>query len=366
MNDSLPSDVWVVIVSASVHWHNYRHLGNAVNLYAMLRARHIPDTHIIFFNALDAICSPHIPYPASMYMHVPNSSLAATTGSTSAFSFSETPDKMIDYHGNEVSVDSFLRALLDRPTKRFAGRKRLRSNSKSHVLIYLSGHGGNEFFKFRDREELSTLDFSSALDKFSRMGRYQQLMVVVDTCQAESLKPSTYIPNMIFIGSSRTGENSYAYANHPELGVAYIDRFTYFLVEFVNRSPTRRLTAAAMMRYLAPEIVYSRPFFFSSEGTKPEDINLHAFVSPERLIHGSVVMQSAVISSAVLQEISSESRTMHTKQGGISYCFEDNRKILPRWSSELEYVEDVSSNRYSQSLVYIFVAIFVFISLRSR
>ena len=34
--------------------------------------------------------------------------------------------------------------------------KRLRTTNTSNILVFLSGHGGDEFFKFRDTEEMST------------------------------------------------------------------------------------------------------------------------------------------------------------------------------------------------------------------
>lgn len=43
--------------------------------------------------------------------------------------------------------------------------KRLLSDASSNVLIYLTGHGGNEFLKFQDNEELSAFDVADAVEQ---------------------------------------------------------------------------------------------------------------------------------------------------------------------------------------------------------
>ena len=58
----------------------------------------------------------------------------------------------------------------------------LRSNGQSNVLLYLSGHGGDGFFKAHDSQELSAEHLALALDEMRRRGRYRNLLVVDDTC----------------------------------------------------------------------------------------------------------------------------------------------------------------------------------------
>lgn len=41
-------------------------------------------------------------------------------------------------------------------------------------------------------------------------GRYHELLFIVDTCQANTLYKQFYSPNILAIGSSRYGENSYS------------------------------------------------------------------------------------------------------------------------------------------------------------
>jgi glycosylphosphatidylinositol transamidase (GPIT) subunit GPI8 len=65
--------------------------------------------------------------------------------------------------------------------------------------------------------------------------RYNELFLAVDTCQAGSLFNQLDSKNSLAIGSSRTGENSYAYGTDNKIGVSLIDRFTFSTLEFFER-----------------------------------------------------------------------------------------------------------------------------------
>ena len=43
--------------------------------------------------------------------------------------------------------------------------KRLLSDASSNVFVYMTGHGGNEFLKFQDTEEISAFDLADAFEQ---------------------------------------------------------------------------------------------------------------------------------------------------------------------------------------------------------
>jgi len=43
--------------------------------------------------------------------------------------------------------------------------KRLLSDDRSNVLVYMTGHGGEEFLKFQDTEEISSYDVADAFEQ---------------------------------------------------------------------------------------------------------------------------------------------------------------------------------------------------------
>ena len=65
--------------------------------------------------------------------------------------------------------------------------------------------------------------------------RYKRILWISDTCQAESLHDTFDVPNVVAIGSSRRGQNSYSHHLDAELGVAIIDRFTHDSLRFFEK-----------------------------------------------------------------------------------------------------------------------------------
>lgn len=108
--------------------------------------------------------------------------------------------------------------------------KRLLSDERSNIFFYLTGHGGNEFLKFQDNEEISAFDVADAFETMwqkkryadcSReraisltdlhpLVRYNEIFFMIDTCQANTMYSKFYSPNIIATGSSRLGESSYS------------------------------------------------------------------------------------------------------------------------------------------------------------
>lgn len=57
---------------------------------------------------------------------------------------------------------------------------------------------------------------------------------MIDTCQANTMYSKIYSPNIVAIGSSELGQSSYSHHSDNEVGVAVIDRFTYYNLEFLE------------------------------------------------------------------------------------------------------------------------------------
>jgi len=64
----------------------------------------------------------------------------------------------VDYKGDEVTVENFVRVLTGRHPAGWPLSKRLLSTNRSRVLLYMTGHGGDEFLKFHNHEEISSND----------------------------------------------------------------------------------------------------------------------------------------------------------------------------------------------------------------
>jgi glycosylphosphatidylinositol transamidase (GPIT) subunit GPI8 len=71
------------------------------------------------------------------------------------------------YHPGRVSADT-------------PRSKRLLSDDRSNILVYMTGHGGNEFLKFQDAEEISAFDLA---DAFTQMWEKRRLVLNTSCCQ---------------------------------------------------------------------------------------------------------------------------------------------------------------------------------------
>jgi len=56
-------------------------------------------------------------------------------------------------------------SLLGRHESYVPASKRLLTDASSNVFIYMTGHGGNEFLKFQDNEEVSAFDIADAVEQ---------------------------------------------------------------------------------------------------------------------------------------------------------------------------------------------------------
>lgn len=267
-------DNWVVIVSTSRYWFNYRHLANALSIYNTVKKLGIPDSRIIFLNTLDIINDDRNPLRGEMY----------SSESTSPLSNLVDRDLEIDFSGNEVNVELFARLLTNRLPASIPKSKRLLSTNNSNILIYMSGHGGDEFFKFHDAEELSASVLADVFHEMHLKQRYRSVLLVLETCQAVTMTNHLMsVPNIITLSSSLKGENSYAYGTNKDLGVAVVDRFTFTIEKFFrenlfNAPDVKKYCNAlqwsslqSLMNAMSPSFLYSTASVVQSRGNGSSD-----------------------------------------------------------------------------------------------
>lgn len=142
----------------------------------------------------------------------------------------------------------------------FPKSKRLLTDSGSNILVFMTGHGGDNFLKFQDSEEINAYDIADAFDQMWAMNRYNEILFIIDTCQASTMYERFRSPNIMAISSSMRGESSYSYHVDDEIGVAVIDRFTYALLNFLkDLGPHSNKTVADFMGSLDLNFLGSTP-----------------------------------------------------------------------------------------------------------
>lgn len=68
---------------------------------------------------------------------------------------------------------------------------------------------------------------------------------MIDTCQANTMYSKFYSPNIIATGSSEIDQSSYSHHADNDVGVAVIDRYTYYNLDFLEtevREPSSKKT----------------------------------------------------------------------------------------------------------------------------
>ncbi|KAF9010266.1 peptidase C13 family-domain-containing protein [Cyathus striatus] len=197
-------------------------MANALGMYRTVKRLGIPDSNIILMLADDVSCNLRNRFPGSVYAN-PGRQLDLYGDNIE-----------VDYRGYEVTVENFIRVLTGRMDPSVPRSKRLLTDERSNIFVYMTGHGGNEFLKFQDNEEISAFDIADAFEQMYQKRRYNEIFFMIDTCQANTMYSKFYSPNILATGSSKLGENSYSHSNDNDIGVAVIDAFTHYVLEFME------------------------------------------------------------------------------------------------------------------------------------
>lgn len=91
----------------------------------------------------------------------------------------------------------------------------------------------------------------------SRTDRYHEILFMIDTCQANTMYTKLYSPNIIATGSSELDQSSYSHHADNDVGVAVIDRYTYYNLEFLE-SEVRDLSSKKTIGELFDSYTYEK------------------------------------------------------------------------------------------------------------
>ncbi|KAG2200160.1 hypothetical protein INT47_012441, partial [Mucor saturninus] len=247
-------------VCTSRFWFNYRHVANTLSMYRTVKRLGIPDSNIILMLADDVSCNPRNKYPATVYNNA--NRLLDLYGD----------NVEVDYRGYEVTVENFIRMLTGRVSPDTPRSKRLLSDDRSNILVYMTGHGGDEFLKFQDAEEISAYDLADSFKQMSEKKRYNEILFMIDTCQANTMYSKINSTNILATGSSKLDESSYSHHTDYDIGVAVIDSFTYYNLEFLEKvDQTSDKTLQELFDTYDPVKIASHPGIRSDLFNRPLD-----------------------------------------------------------------------------------------------
>lgn len=87
---------------------------------------------------------------------------------------------------------------------------------------------------------------------------------MIDTCQANTMYSKFYSPNIIATGSSEIDQSSYSHHADNDVGVAVIDRYTYYNLDFLETQVNdvrSRKTVGELFDSYSVEDIHSNPGF---------------------------------------------------------------------------------------------------------
>ncbi|CCJ31000.1 unnamed protein product [Pneumocystis jirovecii] len=217
-------------------------MANALGMYRTIKRLGIPDSQIILMLSDDIACNSRNAFPGTVFHNADR--VLDLYGK----------DIEVDYRGYEVTVENFIRLLtgifefiyslsrkddsdyLGRVSPNTPRSKQLLTDERSNIFIYMTGHGGDNFLKFQDSEEICSHDIADAFQQMWEKKRYHEILFMIDTCQANTMYSKFYSPNVLAIGSSELNESSYSHHSDHDIGVSVIDRFTYYTLDFLEKN----------------------------------------------------------------------------------------------------------------------------------
>jgi len=191
--------IWAVLVAGSNEYYNYRHQADVCHAYQILLRNGVAPEHIIVFMYDDIAYNSENPTPG-VIINRPNG--------TNVY-----PGVKIDYKGEDVKPDVFLKVLLG-DEKGVAGigtGRVLKSRAKDHVFINFVDHGAPGIIAFPS-EELHARELISTLKKMHNAKQYAKLVFYLEACESGSmfkkLLPAHW--NIFATTAANDKESSYA------------------------------------------------------------------------------------------------------------------------------------------------------------
>jgi len=225
-------------------------------MYRSVKRLGIPDSNIILMLADDMACNPRNMFPGTVYSNSDRKLDLYGDGIE------------VDYRGEEVSVENFIRLLTGRVVEGTPRSKRLMTDERSNIFVYMTGHGGDEFLKFQDSEEISAFDLADAFQTMWAKKRYNELLFMIDTCQANTMTTKFYSPNILATGSSSKGENSYSHHADSDIGVAVVDRYSHFVLSHLEAM--NKTSSSTLQEFFN---AYSSDIFHSTAAARTDLLN---------------------------------------------------------------------------------------------
>lgn len=190
-------------MNSSQYWKNMRHSANLHIFYNILKENGFSDSDMVVYTADDFSFDERI--YKNGYFYSDSYKKAQTRFPAGYFTPEMVYETIMGNHEKLIEMDE-----------------------NSNYLIYLSGHGNENFLKLHNKHFILSTCLSTALQKLSK--NVKKVFIIFDTCRAESLLKTDQLPkNVIVLCTSKYDQDSFANTHRNDNGLCSIDDFAKFM-----------------------------------------------------------------------------------------------------------------------------------------
>jgi len=78
--------------------------------------------------------------------------------------------------------------------------KKIHSHENSRLLIYITGHGGDQYSKIQDTHVIGSYEYGKVIEELYQKGMYKEILAINDSCEAVTIWDYLISPNIFAIG----------------------------------------------------------------------------------------------------------------------------------------------------------------------
>ena len=165
------ADNWAVLVTDSNGFWNYRHQADVAHAYQIMKRGGIPADHIITMMYNDVPFDKENPFYSQLYNRPGDDSLDVYDG------------VVVDYEGDDVNPDNFLKVLLGDDS---TGKKVLKSTEKDNIFMFFSDHGAPDKLCFPN-ENINRREIHNTLKQMHEKKMYNHFVLYIEACYSGSM-----------------------------------------------------------------------------------------------------------------------------------------------------------------------------------
>ncbi|KAL9650979.1 hypothetical protein ABK040_015082 [Willaertia magna] len=195
----IKAENWAVLIAGSNGYFNYRHQADISHAYQLVKRYGIAEDHIITFMYDDIANNEENPIKGTIINEDNGPNVYPGTNK-------------IDYKGNEVTPENFLKVLSGSSMKGIGSEKTLKSTKEDKVFIYFSDHGAPYLLAFPGFNVLHAKDLIDTLNKMFKEEKYKEILFYIEACESGSMFDQILPNNIKIYGETAANPFQSSYA----------------------------------------------------------------------------------------------------------------------------------------------------------